>query len=290
MSAESPPTSAATSTSAAGTADCTAPTVVSAVPADQVHTLVNALARLSTVMVGDESLASLLLRISRITKEIVPGAVEVSVTLVDVGEPSTAAFTGQRALELDERQYATGHGPCLDAVQSAATLMIDDTTVDRRWPEFSRGARKQGVLSVLSIPLPLQHEFVGGLNIYGGQAGAFDSATVKLAETFAGYGAVAVVNTRRHAASATLAQQMREALVSRAVIEQAKGVIVASRRCTPDEAFEVLRKASQDGNRKLRDIAEALVRDASAPLHEKAAADVPVPRGRKPPHGARSQT
>jgi len=78
-------------------------------------------------------------------------------------------------------------------------------------------------------------------------------------QTFAGYAAVALANAHLYDTTANLAQQMQAAMDSRAVIEQAKGIIMGDRRCTADEAFAILTRLSQDSNRKLRDIAAALV-------------------------------
>jgi AmiR/NasT family two-component response regulator len=99
----------------------------------------------------------------------------------------------------------------------------------------------------------------GALNIYGQEPAAFDDDTVLLAQTFAGYAAVALANAHLYHSTASLAQHMQAAMESRAVIEQAKGIIIGERRCTADEAFAVLTKVSQDSNRKVRDVAAALV-------------------------------
>jgi AmiR/NasT family two-component response regulator len=83
-----------------------------------------------------------------------------------------------------------------------------------------------------------------------------------LAQTFAGYAAVALANAHLYDTQASLAQHMQAAMENRAVIEQAKGIIMGDRRCSPDEAFQILAKLSQDTNRKLRDVATALVANA----------------------------
>ncbi|MBB5111303.1 AmiR/NasT family two-component response regulator [Micromonospora echinospora] len=111
----------------------------------------------------------------------------------------------------------------------------------------------------MSIALPIQEAVTGALNLYGSSAHAFDQSSIDLAEEFAAYAAVALANAHLYESTSTLAQQMREAMRSRAVIEQAKGIIMGQRRCSADEAFTLLAKLSQDTNRKLRDVAEALV-------------------------------
>jgi GAF domain-containing protein len=115
------------------------------------------------------------------------------------------------------------------------------------------------VHSSLSVALPLQEAVLGALNIYATQPAIFDRDAVELARTFAGYAAVAIANARLYQATATLAEDMRRAMETRAVIEQAKGILVAQRHCTPEQAFELLTRLSQATHRKLRDCAVDLV-------------------------------
>ncbi|MEU8165174.1 GAF and ANTAR domain-containing protein [Micromonospora sp. NPDC049004] len=218
-----------------------------------------ALAELSRIRLDEISLDDMLLRVATLANRSVPGATEVSVTLVRGRRGWTAASTGDLARELDERQYEQNRGPCLDASASGGTISLPDMAIEQRWPQWAQRARDVGVGSSLSIGLPIQESVVGALNVYGGTAHAFDPPAVAVAEHFAAYAAVALANAHLYDSAATLAEQLREAMRSRAVIEQAKGIIMGERRCTPDEAFALLSKISQDTNRKVRDVAEALV-------------------------------
>jgi GAF domain-containing protein len=224
-----------------------------------------AFAELGQIKLSETDLNGVLARIAEAARRAIPGAEQVSVTLVRGGGAYTAAYTGEPALTVDEWQYIRGHGPCLDAAQGGATMEVTDTAVDTRWPDWAAHARAAGVHSSLSIGLPIQDAVVGALNVYGTERDAFDEDAVRLAETFAGYAAVALANAHLYDTTATLAQHMQAAMESRAVIEQAKGIIMGERRCTPDEAFAVLAKVSQESNRKLRDVAAALVDRASTP-------------------------
>ncbi|MEV4727381.1 GAF and ANTAR domain-containing protein, partial [Micromonospora humida] len=165
---------------------------------------------------------------------------------------------------LDEWQYRQGHGPCLDASVTGDTLVVSDTGTEERWPGWATRAADAGIGSVVAIGLPIQEAVVGALNLYGARPHTFDAETVELARTFAAYAAVALANAHLYASTATLAEQMRSAMESRAVIEQAKGIIMGQRRCTADEAFGILAKLSQDSHRRLRDVAAALVGRATA--------------------------
>jgi GAF domain-containing protein len=192
----------------------------------------------------------------------VPNTAEVSVTLVEGQRPFTAAFTGEDALRLDESQYAPGHGPCLDVAQSTGLVTIEDMTAESRWPEFTQRALAVGVHSSLSVALPVQHTIVGALNLYSRTPGTFDAAAVELARTFAAYAAVAIANAHLYETNATLAENMRKAMETRSVIEQAKGILMAQQHCSSTQAFDVLTKQSQRTNRKLRDIASDIVANA----------------------------
>jgi GAF domain-containing protein len=171
----------------------------------------------------------------------------------------TAAFTGDLSLILDERQYKQGHGPCLAALASGETLLIDDMTSETRWPDFAALAVDAGCHSSLSVGLPVHESVTGALNIYALKPAAFDDDAVTIAQTFAGYAAVALANAHRYDTQANLAEHLRTAMVNRAVIEQAKGIVMGERRCSNEEAFRILSKISMESNRKLRDVAQALV-------------------------------
>ncbi|MCO1598391.1 GAF and ANTAR domain-containing protein [Micromonospora sp. RHAY321] len=223
----------------------------------------NAFAELGSIKLAEVDLDAVLAKIAELAKRTIPGASEVSVTLIRGDDAHTAAFTGELAVALDEWQYEQGHGPCLDASAATETLSVPDMSTESRWPDWAKRAREAGASSSLSIGLPVQEKVAGALNIYGTEPDAFDEEAMILAQTFAGYAAVALANVHLYDTQATLARHMQAAMANRAVIEQAKGIIMGERRCTPEEAFAILAKLSQDTNRKLRDVASTLVANAS---------------------------
>ncbi|WP_433126712.1 GAF and ANTAR domain-containing protein [Micromonospora sp. CA-240977] len=218
-----------------------------------------AFAELGSIKLAEVNLDEVLQRVAELAKRVLPMPVEASVTLIRDGAGHTAAFTNEVAREMDERQYAQGRGPCLEAAASGDVLSIPDLAGEDRWPEWADRARQQGLGSSVSIGLPIQDAVVGALNVYAHTPGAFDDETVTVLETFAAYAAVALSNAQLYDSTANLARQMREAMANRAVIEQAKGIIMGERRCGPADAFAILSKVSQDSNRKVRDVAQALV-------------------------------
>ncbi|MFI7210846.1 GAF and ANTAR domain-containing protein [Micromonospora maritima] len=222
-----------------------------------------ALAELSRIRLDEVSLEDVLRRVAELANQTVPGSAHVTVTLAQGGNNQSAACTSELARDLDEWQYRYERGPCLDAAASAASVSLPDLAVEERWPDWAAHARAAGIGSSLSVGLPIQEAVTGALNMYAESPHAFDSAAIRSAENFAAYAAVALANAHLYDSAATLARQMQEAMRSRAVIEQAKGIIMGERRCSADEAFALLSKLSQDSNRKVREVAEALVANAA---------------------------
>lgn len=219
---------------------------------------------LARLDLAELSLGEVLARVAALAKSTVPGADEVSVTLVEGESARSVAFTGKLAVQLDERQYVRGFGPCIHAAISGAVITIPDTEVDDRYRDFGRVAARAGMRSVLSVGMPVPQRVVGGLNVYAAAQDAFDPLAVELARAFADYGAVALVNAALIDSKTTLAAQLERAMDSRAVIEQAKGILMAGLHCDADEAFAELVRRSQHSNRKLNLIAADLVTAARA--------------------------
>ena len=217
------------------------------------------LAKLATIVLAEETLDSVLSKIVELTKQVVTAADEVSLTLVRRGRAETAAYTGVLAMQADERQYGLDSGPCLDAGRGGEVLHIRDMRTEDRWPEYTPQAARSGILSSLSVPLPFQEDLIGALNIYSRSDDAFDDNAMRAGQTVAAYAAIAVANADSFASTAEMAENLRVAMASRATIEQAKGVLMARGGITPDKAFEMLVRASQRENRKLRDVASDLV-------------------------------
>jgi len=221
-----------------------------------------AVLELGRIVLGETPLAEVFARVAEVAKRIVPGADEVSVTLVRGDTAHTAAATGELAVELDAHQYEDGLGPCLLAARTGKAMLIPDVVKETRWPLFAEQVREAGMHCTLSVALPLQEGTAGAFNIYSRDPHGLDGHSQEVAEHLAGYAAVAMTNASLYNATARLAEQMEQAMASRAVIEQAKGIVMGERRCSEDEAFAMLAKVSQDANRKLRDVAAALVEQA----------------------------
>jgi len=232
---------------------------------DELLDPIEAFAEIGRIRLSDTNIDGVLNHLARLAKRTIPGVADVSVTLSRGGPAYTAAFSGDLALSLDETQYEQGHGPCLTALASGEVLSIPHMGTEQRWPRFASRAVRAGCRSSLSVGLPVHESVAGAMNIYATERQAFDDEALALAQTFAGYAAVALANAHLYDTQAALAHHMQTAMASRAVIDQAKGIIMGDRRCTAEQAFQILVKLSQDSNRKLRDVAQALVDRATEP-------------------------
>src|SRR4051794_15823728 len=221
----------------------------------------DAIANLAQFVLGSRTLDDVLETVVDVAKCALPGPPDVSITLVD-GQPLTMAASGQLAVDVDERQYEVGYGPCLDAVRLGEMVIITDLTRETRWPRYVPRALEAGVAASVSLPLPIENRHIGAMNIYTRQTNILGDDAIRTASTIAGFAAVALANADRYQKTARLADQLEEALQSRATIDQAKGILIGQHHCTADEAFDMLVTLSQNSNRKLRDVAAALVEHA----------------------------
>jgi GAF domain-containing protein len=218
-----------------------------------------AIEELSKILLGEQPLADIFEKVTRLAQAVVPGADQASITLVENDKAHTPAFTGEVALKLDERQYETGYGPCLDAAASGRTITILDTSNEPTYPGFGEQAHNLGVRRVMSVAMPVPQRTLGAINMYGMGDTPFDEAGTEAARGFASHAAVALANAALYENTAKFAEQMQQALTSRAVIDQAKGILMRDNRVSADEAFAMLTQASNRSNRKLREIAQSIV-------------------------------
>jgi GAF domain-containing protein len=197
---------------------------------------------------------------------LVDGVDVASMTvLAQDGRFQTPVHTDVLAVRLDEVQYDTGHGPCLEAVRTGGigVARCDDlATEDPPWPSFARAAVGLGVRSVLSVGLfpDSSPPRLGSLNLYARQPGALSDTDVEVVLLLAAHLATALAALLRAEVDRRQALTLREALDSRDVIGQAKGILMERHGMDADAAFDTLSRASQRLNIKLRDLAERLTK------------------------------
>ncbi len=226
---------------------------------DDPEILENAVRSLSQLLLSEETLEATHSRVASLACRTLPPCDLASVTMINDGRPSTPVQTDPLAADLDSVQYRSRRGPCLEAYQVGKIVREKIIEKTERWPEFSSVARKAGIQSILAVPLVANGHPLGALNLYSKSSAGYDDAAEETALLFSQQAAVACANAEVYWRTFTLTEHLREALASRDVIGQAKGILMARRNCTGDAAFELLRQASQHRNIKLREIAEQVV-------------------------------
>jgi GAF domain-containing protein len=219
------------------------------------------MAALAKFFVGQGTLGDTLTQVSDLVC-VSLSADMAGITMLADGKPSTAVFTDPASPEIDAEQYRTGHGPCLEAWRTQTIIRVDDTSSDRRWPAFCAVAAERGFRSTLSLPLINADEPLGALNLYSGQLDNFVAHDPDRAELWAAAAATVLANATAYHDSRELNENLREALTSRATIDRAVGIVMSGGGRSPADAYQILVRASQRENRKLREIATGIVEAA----------------------------
>ena len=220
------------------------------------------LSALAGAVLGQDDLPSTLQQVTRIAVGTLSGCEGASLTAYRDGSPSVVAADSDWSRSLDELQYVEREGPCLDAARTGNVFRVRDLAEDTRWPFYAERAVELGARSMVSLPMASEGKIIGALNLYCRAPDGISVEEVALAELLAAQAGIAMQVAASFFQHRDLADQMRQALASRARIEQAKGILMGGRGCTEDEAFALLVELSQNSNRKLRDVAEAVVETA----------------------------
>ena len=225
-----------------------------------------ALADLADVLGREEELGRVLQRsVDQITSAV-PNADMASVSVLrgDGDGAETVAASSEQVWAIDSDQHAAGEGPCLEAARTGQVVRTGVEQGRQRWPEFTRSARAAGVESYLSVPLVIDEKFAGSLNLYSEQRHGFGDFDVALLRLYVTAASAAIANARRYAEARRVAGQLSQALDSRAVIDQARGILMERDGINAEDAFGELVRESQNTNTKLREVAARLT-DKSAP-------------------------
>lgn len=226
---------------------------------DDLRASLDALSRLAT---GRMELADVLTRVAEYAVAAIPGADGAGLTLIETGHADTVVASAPFVVEVDAIQYGIGEGPCIAAAAQGRTMRSGSLSTDRQWPNFGPRVGRLGVHSALSLPLVTGEGVLGAMNVYAHGPDAFDERAARLGELFAVPAAIAVQNAQVLAHAKRLAIQLQTALTHRAVIDQAKGILISRIGCSPEEAFDRLRGMSQSENQKLHTVAQRVVEEA----------------------------
>jgi hypothetical protein len=210
-------------------------------------------------------------RLNRLLNLILETAVEAlgfsaaTVTARHTNDMSTVAATDQRLIELDAVQYEDG-GPCVQTLDDPSPILLEDASKSAdRWQHFAQTAAHLGVRSSLSLHVPTDsRDLAASLNLYARETFDMSRDNVRLASTYAAQLAATLESVDAYRSTARLAQNLAEAMRSRAVIEQAKGILMADYQINDAEAFQRLAELSQRSNIKLRDVAARFVEERSS--------------------------
>lgn len=224
--------------------------------------LTDSLVGLSRLLTGRQPLRDTLTRIADFAVHAIPGAEGAGLTVLEDDRPQTVVATTDFVQHVDDVQYGIGEGPCLLAVATGRTQVTGSLGGEARWPRFGPRVGRLGVHSALSIPLLLEGGVLGAMNVYAHPRDVFDERSVRVGEAYAVPAAVSVRNAQILAQSQRLAEQLQEALSSRAVIDQALGIVRSRLGCTEEEAMERLRHASRTGGLKVSRVASDTVEEA----------------------------
>ena len=209
-------------------------------------------------MESAQSSDAALRRLTALSLRIVSGAEAAGITCVTKDGYESAAATSEVAERVDQIQFEVGSGPCVDAAVQEKIFRTDDLRTDPRWPEFGRRAADEtDVLSMLSYRLFFEDDddLAAALNLYSTKAGAYDAVSELAGLAVSTYGAALITSRRRK----TEILHLERALTSNREIGAAIGVLMAQHRVTREQAFDLLRMASQNRHRKLVDIARDVV-------------------------------
>ena len=217
-----------------------------------------ALAALTRLGPGEDAKASLT-RLCGVAQQLQAGALAVSITLEVADEDFTYAASDPFAENLDEHQYQERTGPCLEALTTDTLVISEDLTVEGRWIGWTELAVASGVRGMRSVPIRVAGTPRAALNTYGSSTAIFTEPDgIRLGELLAEYATTMLTNFTQLRAADALAVQLREAMESRAVIEQAKGILMGQLASDAETAWTYLVKLSQQSHRKLRDVATTI--------------------------------
>lgn len=223
-----------------------------------------ALSALADVLDEEEELSVALHRVCQQAVHAIGETEHANVTLLGDGHPYVAATTGDHVRAIDQIQHHAGDGPCLEAAKTRQVVRVTVPQVADRWPEFAAASTAAGIGSYLCAPLFIDDEHHGSLNLYHSDTHGFSTLEATLLELYTAAAEAALRSAHRYMRARHHATHLQRALTSRAVIDQAKGIIMGAHRISADEAFEMLVARSQRQNVKVHELATRFVTEIIA--------------------------
>jgi GAF domain-containing protein len=221
-----------------------------------------ALAGLGRLSMSTMSLPETLSHVAEFAVRAIPGADGAGLTLLHPGLPATIVASEDFVRVVDDIQYGLGQGPCITAAKEGITVRSGSLDADPQWPVFGPRVGELGVHSVLSLPLITKSVVLGAMNVYAHKPNAFDDRAAELGELFSVPAAISAQNARALDSAVQLTQQLEKALGSRAVIDQAIGILISRTGCSDAEGYDKLRDIGQTEHKKIAVVAQSMVAEA----------------------------
>lgn len=238
---------------------------------DEVLRVAEMFGHVARLLAGHESTQVTLETIVCLAVENLHSCEFAGISLVEGGRITSPASSNDVPRIVDRIQSEVGEGPCLDAIKEREVFQTPDLAAEERWPRFAGRANDEtGICSILSIRLFVEEDTMGSLNLYATEKDAFDDTDVAFATVFAAHASVALAAVRRE-------EHLERKAKTRDLIGQAKGILMARSGIDEDQAFDLLRRASQRQNLKLVTVADHIVHPTGESADPVAAADAPPP-------------
>ncbi|HEX4981003.1 MAG TPA: GAF and ANTAR domain-containing protein [Ilumatobacteraceae bacterium] len=231
--------------------------------ADESVDLENSFSEVAIALFAEGTVRGTLQRIVDLAEQAVDGCEAAGILLIDNGRVTTATASSELVIAVDQMQIDTGEGPCLDAATRGSTFYAADLIDDPRWPNFGPLAVSAGIRSVLAYCISASRP--SALNLYARFPAAFGATDRAQGQLFATLARLAIDSAEDRASDERRTGNLIQALRTREMVGQAQGILMERERITADQAFDVLRRASQYMNIKLREVAEALVETGESP-------------------------
>lgn len=224
-------------------------------------------AQLTGLILSEETVSGLLDLIVDVAVSGIEGVSGASVSLLvrEGAKMETTSASSEIIRDIDQAQYRDLAGPCVQAILTGEEVTVSIPVAE--WAAFSDGAVGAGVTAVWSLPLRVRERTTGALNLYSTGGQPWQDHEVRASRGLARQAAVVLTNAATLMTAQLANQQLESALESRDLIGQAKGILMARESISGEEAFDILRRASQRSNRKLRDVATEIVARADSTEH-----------------------
>jgi GAF domain-containing protein len=219
-------------------------------------------ARMSGLLLSQETVTSALELVTALAVETVPGSVGAGISIVDERGRRTSAATDGRVERADALQYEHDEGPCLAATALRQVVRIDDLAEDRRWPRWAAAAQPLGLRAALSAPLVAGDRALGAMKVYADRPGVFDAHAERLMALFSAQAAVLVANVQSYERAQRMTEGLRQAVRDRDAVSVAKGVLMARHGVDEETAFSMLLGRSRQDAATLQDAARSVVATA----------------------------